>query len=152
MNLAFLRKILEIEKLPPHPPEAEAIGERRGLVRLLVTPEPLPLDPVTPPLRKGGWLALLTRPEPLPEPPPAVSGTGEGMSGTGRTGLAARLFAPEPIIDLPEAPRPAGPRWLDLIFRPEPLPEDSPAPPRPHRARWLAWLFAPERIDPPDPK
>lgn len=65
-----------------------------------------------------------------------------------RTASLLRLLtARETLSPAPPArPPPERPGVLELLFAPEPLPEDPQLAVRP-RGRWLAWLFAPERLD-----
>ncbi len=90
MLLAFLRKVLEVETLPPPPPDAGAPRVRWNLLRALVAPEPLPEDPVAPPRGTGRILRFLLAPEPLPEDPP-------GPAPERRTHWIAWLFKPEKL-------------------------------------------------------
>ncbi|HTN54392.1 MAG TPA: hypothetical protein VML50_18435 [Anaeromyxobacter sp.] len=72
MPLAFLRKMLTWERLPP-PPASTPGRARRRWAALLLRPEPLPEAPPPSPARpaRPGLLRLLLAPEPLPRDPPA---------------------------------------------------------------------------------
>jgi hypothetical protein len=79
--------------------------------------------------------------ETLPPPPDEVPGARR------RTSLGRLIFAREPLAFEPErVARTGRAGLLALLFAPEPLPRDPVHPPRRH-ARWLAWLFLPERLD-----
>jgi hypothetical protein len=124
MLLASLRKLLfEIETLPPAPPaDSGAVPRRPSRLGLIVAPEELPLDPVSPPLERRNWLRLLLGPETLEDLEPVPrrpSGRGLGWL------LAAEDLGPEPEA-VPGARRG---RWLEWLFSPEQL-DDSPRDPK----------------------
>jgi len=145
MRLAFLRKLFEIEQLPPAPSGYQRTKRRTSWVALLLTPEALPQPEARPAARPGGspgLLRLLFGSEPLPPPPPPER-------QPARTSLLRLLLAPE---DLPPPmaplPRREGKGLLALLFAPEPLPPGDLAREGPRRrGRWLEWLFAPEKLD-----
>lgn len=143
MNLAFLRKMLEVESLPPPPAEAGGTGRRRSLLRLLVAPETLPLDAERPARVGGGWLRMLLAPEVLPPAPPAEA----PVPASGRRRGAGLLAREELPLDPPAPPRQRRAPWLAWLFRPEKLSPAAPPPPRQRSTRWLRWLFGRERID-----
>lgn len=86
--LAGLRNVFALERLPPAPPLEPRGTARRGLLRLLFAPEPLPLEPELPATRRRPVAALLA-PEPLPEEPV--------IERSRRRGWLRLLFAPEPL-------------------------------------------------------
>jgi len=119
MNLAWLRKVFEVETLPPPPPGAAPAPRRPSVLRLAVTPEELPFDPPFPAAPRGGGFRSILAAEPLPEDPPF-------LPQHRRTGSLLRwLFAAE---ELPEeeaaAPR-AGGRWLAWLTKPEDLDQNG---------------------------
>ncbi len=69
-TFSSLRKIFAIERLGP-PSPALAAGRGRGLLRTLLSPEPLPKDPEVPRPARRGWLRLLFAVEPLSRAPAA---------------------------------------------------------------------------------
>ena len=119
MLLASLRKVLEIETLPPPPSsdDTEPREQHPSRLRFLIAPEVLPDEPAdAAPARGAGWLRMLLAPEALP------------AEGDAPTTQRRRT------------------NWLRFLFASEPLAEESPPPPR-QRGRWLEWLFAFEKID-----
>lgn len=115
MNLAWLRKVFEVETLPSPPSEVGPAAKRTSFLRLLVTPEELPFDAEEQPPTRTRALRSFLAAEQLREDPPA-------LPQHRRTGSLLRsLLAPEPLPeDEPQAPR-AGGRWLAWLLRPEDL-------------------------------
>jgi hypothetical protein len=118
----------------------------REIVRNALAREALEVAPAAPPRSRGRSLArVLFEIEPLaqdPEPP----GGAEPRASPLRA-----LLAPEPLGLDPEPPASTARRAgvLRALFELEPLAEDPAAPPPPARHRWLDWLFRPEPLDPP---
>jgi hypothetical protein len=88
---AILREVFAREALPPASP-SPAPPVRRGLLRTLLSSEPLP-----------------------PDLPPRRAQPGEGR---GRLG---RLLGPDPLPFDPPAPRRSRGRWLAWLFAPDRL-------------------------------
>ena len=119
MNLAWLRKVFEVETLPSPPSEAGPAATRASFLRLLVTPEELPFDAEGRPPVRTGALRLLLAAEQLPEDPPALP------QHRRKGSLLRSLLAPEPLPeDEPQAPR-AGGRWLAWMLKPEDLDQNE---------------------------
>jgi len=119
MNLAWLRKVFEVETLPLPPQGAAPAPRGPSLLRLAVTPEELPFDPpaLAAPRRSG--LRSILAAESLPEDPPL-------LPQHRRRGSALRwLFAAEELPEAaPGAPR-AGGRWLAWLTKPEDLDQNG---------------------------
>ncbi len=119
MNLAWLRRVFEVETLPP-PPQGVAPAPRRpSLLRLAVTPEELPFDPPPSPApRRSGFRSILAAEE-LPEDPPF-------LPQHRRKGALLRwLLAAEELPEAEEAPPRPGGRWLAWLTKPENLDNDQ---------------------------
>lgn len=91
--LDILKLSLSRDALGEAPPEAPAPSALAGgrLLRAVFAPEPLPMDPPSPPRRRRPLLRWLLAPEPLPRDPEPPARAGKGR-------LAA-LFAPEKLDD-----------------------------------------------------
>lgn len=119
MNLAWLRKVFEVETLPSPPSEVGPAAKRTSFVRLLVTPEELPFDAVERPSVRAGALQSLLAAEQLPEDPPALPQLRRKGS------LLRSLLAPEQLPEAePAAPRTGG-RWLAWMLKPEDLDQNG---------------------------
>jgi hypothetical protein len=91
-----LRGVLAREALPPPPPRAPAAAEGSpGLLRRLLAPERLPLDPEPPRPAGRSLLTTVFAPEALPVDPAAPA-------ALARTAWLRWLFAPE-RLDRPGA-------------------------------------------------
>lgn len=118
MNLAWLRKLFEVESLPP-PPDGDGPAPRRpSVLRLAVTPEELPFDPPATSAPRRGLLRSILAVEELPEDPPAAR---RGRAG----GLVRSLFAAEELPEDEPAPPRRGGRWLAWLTRPEDLDQNE---------------------------
>ncbi len=108
------------EVLPPPPLEAQRPRTHRGIASLLFTIEPLPFDPTTPSVDRGGFFATVFPREALgvEAPPPAP----------GRRGLLATIFAGEHLALDPEVKPGRGPSWLAWLLLPERLDQDGMGP------------------------
>jgi hypothetical protein len=93
----IVRNLFARERLDEAPAEVETVPARRAgpaLVSMLFAPEPLPLDPESPPrVHRGGLAAALFAREPLPEDPPAPP--------RGRRGRWLRWLAAPERLDPP---------------------------------------------------
>jgi len=115
MDLAWLRKVFEVESLPPPPSEAAPAVKRASFLRLLVSPEELSFEPEPPrPGRNGAFRSILAA-EQLPEDPPVLP------QHRRKGSLLRSLLAPEPLPEeLPRTPRATG-HWLAWLLKPEEL-------------------------------